>query len=119
RQESPTYSAALWPESLWRRDQGEEAQARRRRHRGRAKETGRSPHSFSRAQARRSHIMLTRKRTIAAKIETVAGTPESLTASDGAVNVYNLAINANIAMEQREGQGGFGYLSSVPGGRVG
>lgn len=63
--------------------------------------------------------LLKRKRVLAAKIETTVGTAESLTASDAAFNVYNPMIQANIAMEEREGQGGFGYLAAMPGARGG
>ncbi len=60
--------------------------------------------------------LLKRKKVLAAKIETTVGTAESLTAADAAFNVYNPMIQANISMEEREGQGGFGYLPAVPGG---
>jgi hypothetical protein len=63
--------------------------------------------------------LLKRKRVLAAKIEGTIGTAEALSASDGAFNVYNAMIQPTIEMEQREGQGGFGYLSSVPGGYIG
>lgn len=60
--------------------------------------------------------MLKRKRAFAAKNETTPGTAESLTNAEGAFNAYNVMAQANIAMEEREGQGGFNYLSAVPGG---
>ncbi len=63
--------------------------------------------------------LLKRKRVLAAKIETVIGTAETLAGADAAFNVYNPMIQAAIEMEPREGQGGFGYLSSVPAGRIG
>lgn len=63
--------------------------------------------------------MLRRKRVLAAKIETTPGTPESLAAADAAINIYNPIIQATIDMEARQGQGGFGMFSSVPGGRIG
>lgn len=63
--------------------------------------------------------LLRRKRVLAAKIETTIGTAESLIASDAAFNVYNPIIQTNIAFEQREGQGGFGYFTSMPGGHTG
>jgi hypothetical protein len=63
--------------------------------------------------------LLKRKRVLAAKIETTIGTAEALTASDAAFNVYNPMIQASIEMEEREGQGGFNYLTSVPAGRQG
>lgn len=63
--------------------------------------------------------LLRRKRVLAAKIESTVGTAEALSASDAAFNIYNALIQPQIEMEQREGQGGFGYLSAVPGGRIG
>lgn len=60
-----------------------------------------------------------RLRVLAAKVESTIGTAEALTASDAAFNIYNPMIQGNFEMIQREGQGGFGYLSSVPGGRIG
>jgi hypothetical protein len=63
--------------------------------------------------------MLRRKRVLAAKIESVIGTAETLAAADAAFNIYNPIIQAGIPMEARQGQGGFGMLASVPGGRVG
>lgn len=63
--------------------------------------------------------LLKRKKVLAAKIETTIGTAESLTASEAAFNVYSPMIQPTLEMESREGQGGFGRLSSVPGGRVG
>ena len=59
--------------------------------------------------------MLKRKRVFAAKIEATPGTAESLTNTEGAFNAYNVMAQATIAMEEREGQGGFNYLSAVPG----
>jgi len=63
--------------------------------------------------------LLKRKRVLAAKVETTIGTAESLAAADAAMNVFNPMIQSTIEMEEREGEGGFGYLSSVPAGRVG
>lgn len=62
---------------------------------------------------------LKRKRVLAAKIETTIGTPETLSASDAAMNIYNAMIQCTTDMEQREGQGGFGYFSATPAGRIG
>ena len=62
---------------------------------------------------------LKRKRVLAAKVETTIGTAESLAAADAAMNVFDPMIQSTIEMEEREGQGGFGYLSSVPAGRIG
>lgn len=63
--------------------------------------------------------LLKRKRVLAAKVETVIGTPVSLAAADAAMNVFNPMIQATIEMEEREGQGSFNYLTSVPAGRIG
>lgn len=63
--------------------------------------------------------LLRRKRVLAAKIESTVGTAEALSASDATFNIYNALIQPTIEMEQREGQGGFGYLSAVPGGYTG
>ena len=60
--------------------------------------------------------MLMRKRVLAAAIEATVGTAETLDATDAAMNIYNAAFVPNIAMQSREGQGGFGMLSSVPEG---
>lgn len=63
--------------------------------------------------------LLRRKRVLAAKVETTPGTAESLTASEGAFNAYNVIAQANITIEEREGQGAFNYLAGVPGARGG
>lgn len=63
--------------------------------------------------------MLRRKRVLAAKIESVPGTAESLAGTDAAFNIYNPMIQPNFPFETREGQGGFGYLPSVVGGKSG
>lgn len=63
--------------------------------------------------------LLRRKRVLAARIEATVGTAETLAAADAAFNVYNPIIQQNITLEEREGQGGFGYLSSIPGGHTG
>lgn len=63
--------------------------------------------------------LLKRKRVLAAKIEGTIGTAEALTASDAGFNVYEPMIQANVAMVQREGQGGFGMLPSVTEGHIG
>jgi hypothetical protein len=62
---------------------------------------------------------LKRKRVLAAKIETTSGTAESLTASDAAFNAYDVVFQNETEMEEREGQGGFGRIASVPGGYKG
>ncbi len=64
-------------------------------------------------------ILLDRARVFAAKTETTVGTAESLTAAEGVYNIYSSRINPQIDVQQREGQGGFGRLASVPGARMG
>lgn len=63
--------------------------------------------------------LLRRKTVFAAKAESTVGTAETLTNSEGAFNVYDLLVQPNIAMTQREGQGAFNYLAAVAGGRQG
>lgn len=63
--------------------------------------------------------LLKRKRVMAAKVESTPGTAETLTASEGAYNVYDLVMQAAIDVEMREAQGSFGHLSGVPGARTG
>lgn len=60
-----------------------------------------------------------RKKVFAAAVETVPGTAETLAGSDAAFNAYNFGIQLNVPNEEREGQGSFGRLPSVPGGRQG
>lgn len=63
--------------------------------------------------------LLLRKRVLAAKIETTIGTPIALSGTDAAFNVFNPVIQLQTEMTKREGQGGFGNLSAVPGGLMG
>lgn len=49
--------------------------------------------------------------------ESTVGTAESIAASDGNINVYDIAINANIEVQEREGQGSFNRLQGSPGAR--
>jgi hypothetical protein len=63
--------------------------------------------------------LLKRKRVMAAKVEGTIGTAESLTNAEGAFNAYDVMIQPTIAVDQREGQGSFNYLSGVPGARQG
>ncbi len=60
--------------------------------------------------------LLRRKKVLAAKIETTPGTAVSLSTADALFNVYNPIIQPTISMSEREGQGGFGMLASVPDG---
>lgn len=63
--------------------------------------------------------LIKRKRILAAKIETTPGTAESLTASEASFNAYDISIQNEIEVEEREGQGAFGYLAGVTGGYKG
>jgi len=63
--------------------------------------------------------LLKRKRVLAAKIETTVGTAISLAGADAAYNAYDIMIQPEIEVEEREGQAGFGMLSSVVGGYKG
>jgi hypothetical protein len=63
--------------------------------------------------------LLKQKRCLAAKVETTVGTAIALSGSDAAFNAYDVMIQPKINFQQREGQGGFGYLSSVPEGYIG
>ena len=63
--------------------------------------------------------LLTKKRVVAAAIESTIGTAESLADGDGAFNAFDAEIQASIDVEEREGQGAFNRLPGVPGGRMG
>lgn len=63
--------------------------------------------------------LLKRKRVLAAAIESTPGTAESLSASDGVFNAYDIIAQAQLPVEQRESQGSFGRLPGVPGPRAG
>ena len=63
--------------------------------------------------------LLKKIQTVAAKVESTVGTAESLTNSEGAFNAYDVAINPEIEVEDREGQGSFNRLAGVPGARGG
>lgn len=62
--------------------------------------------------------LLKRIRTLAAKIEATAGTAESLTSAEGVFNAYDLMLQPSIAMEDREGSGGFNYLTAISEGQT-
>lgn len=62
--------------------------------------------------------LLKRIRTLAAKIEATAGTAESLTNAEGAFNAYDVMLQPSISMEDREGSGGFNYLTSISQGQT-
>lgn len=50
---------------------------------------------------------------LAAKIETVSGTAETLTATEAAFNVFDLQMQANISMQERPGNGSFSFLPAI------
>lgn len=62
--------------------------------------------------------LLKRISTLAAKVESTVGTAESLAAADGAINVYDVEIQADIEIEEREAQGTFSRLKGSPGARA-
>lgn len=61
--------------------------------------------------------LMTRKKVLAAKIETTIGTAETLSAADAAFNIFDPVYKANVTMTDQESQGGFGYAHSVAGAR--
>lgn len=63
--------------------------------------------------------LLKKKRALAAVAETTPGTAETLSATHGAFNAYDVIAQAQIEVEERQSQGGFGRLSGVPGARAG
>ena len=64
-------------------------------------------------------MLLLKKTVLGGKIESTTGTAEALAAADCTINAYNVVINPETEVEQREGQGGFGKLASIPGARRG
>lgn len=62
--------------------------------------------------------LLKRKRTLAAKIEGTPGTAEALTAAEGVFNAYDLMFQPSISFEDREGSGGFNYLTAISQGQT-
>jgi len=63
--------------------------------------------------------MIKRKRVLAAKLESVVGTAEELTAADAAMNIYDAMIQPDIEFEERPGQGTLSPEPGVPGPRGG
>lgn len=63
--------------------------------------------------------LLKRVRVMAAKVEGTIGTDASLSGTDGAFNAWDVDIQADIPMDEREGQGGFGRIAAVSGARKG
>lgn len=60
-------------------------------------------------------MLLRRKRTLAAKIETTVGEAETLANADGAFNIFDAKMVSDLENEERIGQGSFSRLPSVPG----
>ncbi len=63
--------------------------------------------------------LMKRRKVFACKTETTIGTAETLTATEGVYNAYQLMVQPQIPMELRESQGSFANLAAVPGGRQG
>lgn len=63
--------------------------------------------------------LLSRRKVLAAKIESTSGTAESLAASEGAYNVFDFEMQPAIGMTDRPGQGGFGSLAAISELRTG
>ena len=63
--------------------------------------------------------LLTRQRVFAAKAEATTGTAESLTATDGAYNVFEPDFTPEITMNDRPGQSALSVLPSVAGTLMG
>jgi len=61
--------------------------------------------------------LLKRLTAMAMKLESTIGTAESLTAAEGAFNAYDLEIQLENDVEERECQGSFNYLAGVSGAR--
>jgi len=64
-------------------------------------------------------MLLRKKSVLGGKIESTVGTAESIAAADCTINAYDLVINPEFEMQERQGQGGFGRLASIPGARRG
>jgi hypothetical protein len=64
-------------------------------------------------------MLLKKKRVLGVKTESTVGTAETLAAADCTINAYNVVVQPDIAVDQREGQGGFGRLASITGPRMG
>lgn len=55
--------------------------------------------------------------TLAAKVEATPGTAESLTASEGVYNAYDIMCQPSIAMTDRPANGSFNYLTAIKEGQ--
>jgi hypothetical protein len=58
--------------------------------------------------------LLSRRKVLAAKVEATSGTLETLTASEGAFNVFDFDMQPNITMTERPSQGTFTSLPATP-----
>lgn len=63
--------------------------------------------------------LITRKRVLAAKIESSPGEVETLTAAEAAVNVFDAKIDPDLDIAPRDGQGAFAPRAGVAVGRTG
>lgn len=63
--------------------------------------------------------ILKRVRVIGAKIETTAGTAETITASEAVFNAYDISIQPTIGWNERPAQGSFSALPGVVGTQAG
>lgn len=63
--------------------------------------------------------LLHRKRVLGAKIESVPGTPESLTATNGSFDVFDVTVEPDVPMTELLAQNSLSRLPSVPGARSG
>ena len=64
-------------------------------------------------------MLLKKKRVLGVKTEATEGTAETLAAADCTINAYNVVVQPDLPVDQREGQGGFGRLASITGARKG
>jgi len=60
-------------------------------------------------------MLLAKRRVMAAKVETTVGTAETLTATEGAFNIFEASMQPNINFNERQGQGVFSPLPGVLG----
>lgn len=63
--------------------------------------------------------LLNKVKVLAAKVETTSGTAESLTATEAALNVFNLQFSRTTEFIEREGQAAFTPLTGSKGGAMG
>lgn len=63
--------------------------------------------------------LITKQSVFACKVEATTGTAESLTASEGAYNAFDVEVQGEIDYAERQGQGSASYLPGVSGARRG